>query len=135
MKSRFLFLFLIAGLMLISSTNVLACSCAFGGGAPCQEFWRADAVFAGTVVGSGKINVGEGEFKQEMRLVRMTVDQPIRGMQSAEVEVITGWGGGDCGYAFKLGRALPCLCLSGRNRQTTFHQHLYPHTQAQRSRR
>src|SRR6186997_2980359 len=104
MKSRFLFLFLIAGLMLISSANVLACSCAFGGGAPCQDFWRADAVFAGTVVGSGKINVEQGEFKHEMRLVRLTVDQPIRGMQSADVEVITGWGGGDCGYGFKLGQ-------------------------------
>ena len=104
MKPRFLFMFLIAGLMLLSSANVLACTCGSGGGAPCQEFWRADAVFAGTVVGSGKINVGEGELKQEMRLVRLTVDQPIRGMQSAEVEVITGWGGGDCGYAFKLGQ-------------------------------
>jgi protocatechuate 3,4-dioxygenase beta subunit len=36
--------------------------------------------------------------------VRLTVDQPIRGMQSADVEVITGWGGGDCGYGFKLGQ-------------------------------
>jgi hypothetical protein len=104
MKPRLLSLIFIAGLTLFFSTKVLACSCQFGGGAPCQDFWRADAVFAGTVVGSGKINVGEGEFKQEMRLVRLTVDQPIRGMQSAEVEVITGWGGGDCGYAFKLGQ-------------------------------
>ena len=104
MKPRFLFMFLIAGLMLLSSANVLACTCGSGGGAPCQEFWRADAVFAGTVVGSGKINVSQGEFKHEMRLVRLTVDQPIRGMQSTEVELITGWGGGDCGYAFKLGR-------------------------------
>jgi hypothetical protein len=104
MKRRLLSLAFIAGLTLFFSAKVLACSCQFGGGAPCRDFWRADAVFAGTAVVSGKIIVGEGEFKQEMRLVRLTVDQPIRGMQSAEVEVITGWGGGDCGYAFKLGQ-------------------------------
>jgi hypothetical protein len=104
MKRHLLSLIFIAGLMFISSTKVLACSCGSGGGAPCQEFWRADAVFAGTVVGSGKITISEGEFKHDMRLVRLTVDQPIRGMQSAEVEVLTGWGGGDCGYGFKLGQ-------------------------------
>jgi hypothetical protein len=104
MKRRLLSLVFIAGLTLLFSTKVLACTCGSGGGAPCQEFWRADAVFAGTVVRSGKINVGEGDLKHDMRLVRLTVDQPIRGMQSTEVDVITGWGGGDCGYGFKLGQ-------------------------------
>jgi hypothetical protein len=104
MKRRLFSLVFIAGLTLISSAKVLACTCGSGGGAPCQEFWRADAVFAGTVVRSGKIDVDEGGFKHDMRLVRLTVDQPIRGMQSAEVDVVTGWGGGDCGYAFKLGQ-------------------------------
>jgi hypothetical protein len=104
MKPRLLSLLFIAGLIFICSTKALACSCAFGGGAPCQEFWRVDAVFAGTVVGSGKITVDEGELKHDMRLVRLTVDQPIRGMKAAEVDVVTGWGGGDCGYEFKIGQ-------------------------------
>lgn len=98
------FLLLTAGAMLLFCADIFACSCQFGGSAPCQEFWRADAVFAGTVVASGKIDVEEAGYKHDMRLVRFTVDQPIRGMQAAEVDVITGWGGGDCGYGFKMGQ-------------------------------
>ena len=86
----------------LCGVDARACSCAFGGGAPCQEYWRVDAVFAGTVVGSSKIDVDDG-YKHTMRLLRMTVEQPIRGMQAAEVDVVTGWGGGDCGYGFKMG--------------------------------
>lgn len=92
------------GLTLVFSGGALGCSCAFGGGAPCQEFWRADAVFAGTVVASGTIKVEEAGYKFDKRLVHFTVDQPIRGMRTAEVDVVTGWGGGDCGYGFKIGQ-------------------------------
>ena len=104
MKSRFFYLTVIAGITFVFSSNVPACDCQFGGSAPCQEFWRVDAVFAGTVVGSGEINVDEGGYKHTMRLVRLTVDQPVRGMQSAEVDVLTGLGGGDCGYGFRMGQ-------------------------------
>ena len=104
MKTRLFSSIFIAGFMFICSAEALACSCQFGGSAPCQEFWRVDAVFAGTVVGSSKITVNEGEFKHDLRLVRLTVDQPIRGMHAAEVDVVTGWGGGDCGYGFKMGQ-------------------------------
>lgn len=104
MKPRLFSLVFIAGLILVFSASALACSCQFGGSAPCQEFWRVDAVFAGTVVGSGNIDIDEGGYKQEMRLVHLTVEQPVRGMQAAEVEVVTGWGGGDCGYGFKIGQ-------------------------------
>src|ERR1044071_3411278 len=104
MKPRLLSLIFIAGLMLICSAEILACSCAFGGGAPCQEFWRVDAVFSGTVVRSGRITVDEGSYKRDMRLLRMTVEQPVRGMQTAEVDIVTGWGGGDCGYEFQVGK-------------------------------
>jgi protocatechuate 3,4-dioxygenase beta subunit len=85
------------------SAEVLACSCA-GDPPPCEAFWRADAVFAGTVVKSGKIKLDDGAGdKRDYRLVHLTVDQPIRGMQTAEVDVITGWGGGDCGFGFSVG--------------------------------
>jgi hypothetical protein len=103
MKSRLFLLAFVVGVMLLSSPRVMACFCS-GGGAPCQEFWRADAVFAGTVVGGGAVTLEEGGHKFERRLVRLTVDQPVRGMQSAEVEVVTGWGETDCGYGFKLGQ-------------------------------
>jgi 5-hydroxyisourate hydrolase-like protein (transthyretin family) len=90
--------------LIFSAPPARACSCAFGGGAPCQEYWRADAVFAGTVVSSGKISVDHGSYKSDMRVLHMTVEQPIRGIQTAELDVITGWGGGDCGYEFQLGK-------------------------------
>ena len=44
--------------LLFAAQTASACSCTFGGAAPCQEYWRVDAVFAGTVVSSGKITVG-----------------------------------------------------------------------------
>lgn len=90
--------------LLLVAQTASACSCAFGGGAPCQEYWRVDAVFSGTVVSSGRITVDHGSYKSDMRLLRMTVEQPIRGIQSAELDVITGWGGGDCGYGFQVGK-------------------------------
>jgi 5-hydroxyisourate hydrolase-like protein (transthyretin family) len=80
-----------------------ACSCAFGGGAVCQEYWRTDVVFVGAVVGESKFTVEEGSYKHTMRLVRLSVEQPLRGIEASEVEVATGWGGGDCGYQFKRG--------------------------------
>jgi len=90
-------------LLILNAAHVIACECA-GDPRPCEEFWRVDAVFAGSVVASGKTNVDYGTYKYDMRLVHLIVDQPIRGMQSSEVDVITGWGGGDCGYGFKLGQ-------------------------------
>jgi 5-hydroxyisourate hydrolase-like protein (transthyretin family) len=79
-----------------------ACSCA-GGRAPCQEYWQADAVFVGEVVGESKFTVNEGSRQHTQRLVRLAVEQPLRGIEAAEVEVATGWGGGDCGYQFRRG--------------------------------
>jgi 5-hydroxyisourate hydrolase-like protein (transthyretin family) len=89
--------------LLFVAQTVSACSCAFGG-APCQEYWRVDAVFSGTVVSSGKITVDQGSYKSEMRLLHMMIEQPIRGIQTPELDVITGWGGGDCGYGFQVGK-------------------------------
>jgi hypothetical protein len=102
MKSRILYL--IAAMVISGawSAEALACSCA-GEAPPCQAFWRSEAVFAGTVVSSGKISVDLAGSKYDQRLVHLTVDQPIRGMQTAEVDVVTGWGGGDCGFGFKIG--------------------------------
>jgi len=104
MKSRLFVLALVAGIVLISSSNVLACTCGLGGGVPCQDFWLADAVFAGTVVANSTTTLEVDNLKFARRLVQLTVDQPIRGMESAEVEVFTGLGGTDCGYDFKVGQ-------------------------------
>jgi 5-hydroxyisourate hydrolase-like protein (transthyretin family) len=101
---RLFFILCVACLSHSFGGEAAACSCRFGGGAPCEEYWRADAVFSGRVVGSSQITVGEGEDKHPERLVRLTVESSFRGgVEGAETEVITGWGGGDCGYEFKMG--------------------------------
>jgi len=102
MKLRISSFAFVAAFVLLSATTGFSCTCA-GSSPPCEEFWSVDAVFTGTVVSSGEVSVGDGEFKREMRLVHLTVDQPMRGMQSSAVDVVTGWGGGDCGYGFKIG--------------------------------
>ncbi|HJQ33085.1 MAG TPA: SpaA isopeptide-forming pilin-related protein [Pyrinomonadaceae bacterium] len=80
-----------------------ACTCA-GSRAPCQAYWEADAVFVGEVVGESKVTEGgEAPDGYWMRLVRFAVEQPMRGVEGAEAEVVTGQGGGDCGYPFKRG--------------------------------
>lgn len=102
--TRFFFLLLILTLLHCFNSEASACSCRFGGGPPCEEFWRVDAVFTGRVTGSSQITVDEEPNKRTERLVRLTVEQRFRGaVEDVETEVITGWGGGDCGYEFKTG--------------------------------
>jgi 5-hydroxyisourate hydrolase-like protein (transthyretin family) len=92
-----------AALVTIVTVDAAACSCMFGGAAPCSEYWKTDTIFEGMVIGESKVKVVEGSFKFEKRLVRFELVESFRGAQSAQPEVITGWGGGDCGYAFKRG--------------------------------
>jgi hypothetical protein len=92
-----------AALLVCFASEASACSCAFGGSVPCQDYWKTDAVFVGTVVGSSKITITDGTYKFDQRLVRMRIEQPLKGVEGALAEVVTGWGGGDCGYEFKTG--------------------------------
>jgi hypothetical protein len=77
-----------------------ACECLEGGVSMCQEYWRTDVVFLGTVVGSAKISINEGDYKYDQRLVRFEVVTTFRGEQKAKAEIVTGLDGGDCGYRF-----------------------------------
>jgi hypothetical protein len=92
-----------------------ACTCQYGGAPVCQDYWRTDVVFAGTAVGSEKITIGEGDSKFEQRLVRFEVAQIFRGELTAKAEIVTGWGGGDCGYRFNDGETY--LVYASRNKQ------------------
>src|SRR3989442_7043794 len=83
------------------AANARACDCAFGGGAPCQDYWQASAVFIGTVIESRRVTIKESPYPREMRLVRLSLDEPFRGVEGAGVEVLTGFGGGDCGFGFR----------------------------------
>ncbi|HEX7176253.1 MAG TPA: carboxypeptidase-like regulatory domain-containing protein [Pyrinomonadaceae bacterium] len=100
-----LFSFLLLTLV-VFSVEARACSCA-GSAPPCEAYWRASAVFVGQVVGVSNVRVeeGEGENKHEQgwRAFRFAVERPLRGVADAYVEVLTGGGGGDCGYGFERG--------------------------------
>lgn len=99
---------LAAAVLLACHGSARACSCAFGGGPPCQEFWRVDAVFSGKVLSRSSFSVeeklGDSKYRREQVLARFSLGESYRGnVAGPEVEVVTGMGGGDCGYHFKEG--------------------------------
>lgn len=81
-----------------------ACTCAFGGGAPCQEYWRADAVFSGTIIGSKVVKITNEQYPRSERQLRVAITHAYRGVEGGQVEISTGLGGGDCGYGFSLNK-------------------------------
>ena len=87
----------------IFSQTAEACMCV-GGQAPCEDFWKADAVFSGTVISSSQISVMEAGYKSTRRQVRLTIEESFRGISGIEADVLTGFGETDCGFAFKQGQ-------------------------------
>jgi hypothetical protein len=82
-----------------------ACSCLTPGPA-CQEVFRAQAVFAATVVSveDTQLSVAaDRAISSSVRRVRMRVTEAFTGVLTGEVIVTTGQGGGDCGYPFIAG--------------------------------
>src|SRR5215475_13310471 len=106
-------------------SDVNACSCMFGVSPPCEEYWRAEAVFAGKAIKQSTFYVEQGEgnskYRFQQSLVRFSVEQAFKGISGEEVEIVTGMGGGDCGYQFKDGeRYVVYAFRSGRDKS-----HLY----------
>jgi hypothetical protein len=79
------------------------CDCPYAG-APCKAFANTPTVFAGRVVQISTINrktpFGD-DFKD--RLVSFEVERTYRGWEAKTAEIVTGWGGDDCGYDFREG--------------------------------
>src|ERR1051325_7267836 len=100
-------LFAIAAALLPWFVNdARACSCMMPG-PPCQEYWRTPAVFAATVTGISQLPAGAGDGSNSrpfaQRLIHFSLEQAFRGVEGKDVEAVTGMGGGDCGYEFKVG--------------------------------
>ena len=95
--------FLFLAFLLVSwSTKIFACSCA-GPALPCADYWKASAVFIGTVSSSTTTTYKLEEREFDGRVIHFAVDRAFRDVNGAEVDVITGMGGGDCGYDFRVG--------------------------------
>lgn len=91
-------------LLLFSARTIHACSC-LDLGPPCQAFGAASAVFTGRVTeitSTGNDKPGRGYQK---KLVRFAVSQAHLGISGTSAETVTGSGGGDCGYPFKVGES------------------------------
>jgi hypothetical protein len=85
----------------LSARAAVACSCA-DPGPPCRAFPQADAVFVGQVEAID--DRGEAATPGAFRQVRLVVEENFRGAgvkPGASLEVVTGFGGGDCGYGFE----------------------------------
>jgi len=106
--------------------SVWACSCVPGSVPPCQAAWDHTAVFTGTVIDIAdpapppqpQIAVPNPTSKRmyydspsrpplstQKRVVRIQIVEVLTGVDPGqkEIEIVTGMGGGDCGYAFQSG--------------------------------
>jgi hypothetical protein len=61
----------------IFAVEANACECAVAG-APCQEYWKASAVFVRTVSYSSLATYKSGEYDLQGRLVRFTADGHLK---------------------------------------------------------
>jgi hypothetical protein len=94
--------FITAAFVLIAASAALACSCGDSGAGICQIYWTAPAIFSGRVVQIDSIPRGADDTGFMSRRVRFAVIDAYRGVTGETAEVLTGSGGGDCGYDFKL---------------------------------
>ena len=100
-------------LVALCSRDAAACECE-AAGPPCQNAFRVDAVFLGTVRAITTVATTP-ESTYPRRLIVFAIDRTFRGIQDATVEVTTGVGGGDCGYVFKDGERYVVYSYRGRD--------------------
>jgi Carboxypeptidase regulatory-like domain len=96
--------FLVLTAVVITARPAAGCSCVTG--APvCEAFWQATAVFTGRVTDIEPVTARDGPPRTH-RLVHFEVIDGFRGVTSeSTVALVTGQGGGDCGYEFRPGNA------------------------------
>lgn len=95
-----------------------ACRCAPVRPAPCEAAWQADAIFIGEVE-RVDVNGRSGRIPQFLRsrLVTFRVSEHFRGPGGTSIRVITGAGGGDCGYRFHKGQEYLVYATEDRDGQ------------------
>jgi hypothetical protein len=95
----------LAGVCLMLPGMVEACDCV-NAGPPCKAFKATPNVFTGRVTKISTIHVklqSGDEYPQH--LVLLQIERNYRGQEGkSTVEVVTGEGGGDCGFSFEEGK-------------------------------
>ena len=93
---------LLAVMVIAGQRDVLGCTCGMSG-PPCQATWMVDSIFVGTVISISPIDhVSLGEPYQS-NLVTFKVERGYMNTAPGSLQIVTGMGGGDCGYRFKTG--------------------------------
>ena len=84
-------------------SGTFACDCG-DPGPPCKAFAATPTIFAGraAVLTTITLRLPSGDFYKE-RLIFFEVEQSYRGSVGKTAEVVTGFGGTDCGYDFREG--------------------------------
>lgn len=100
------FLVLLGGLWTAPACETGFCSCVGPRNAQSARA-SSDAVFTGRVVSVRDTVVGAGtqHGPWQERLVTLQVDRAWKGVESSTVVVMTGMGGGDCGFPFQPGKS------------------------------
>jgi protocatechuate 3,4-dioxygenase beta subunit len=98
---------LLVAALLLSAGTVRACSC-MESLSPCAAYRGTPVVFAGLVksIEEKKVELMRFGKKETVRVgltAHFLVEEPLKDISAAEVDVVTGGGGGDCGYDFKAG--------------------------------
>jgi Carboxypeptidase regulatory-like domain len=101
MKKCALYTLILAAFLCGSSLDTYACDCVFGGGVVCEDFWKAKAVFVGTVIESKTVISKQDGHEWHQRLVRLSIDEAFTGVEGPQIEILTGLGDSDCGYGFR----------------------------------
>jgi hypothetical protein len=113
-------------LIVLPWPRLWACSCV-GGSRPCGAAGNAAAAFTGTVLNIADLpapivipgavptqarRVAAGRFAgnatpplRPLRTIRIRIGEVLSGVEPGqhEIEILTGLGGGDCGYPFQTG--------------------------------
>jgi hypothetical protein len=86
--------------LIAGASRSIACTCISA--TPCEEFKHSSFVFTGRVI---KLNThiafgAEDTLHEYGVYVTFRVERTFKGQPDSEVTIVTGFGGGDCGYPF-----------------------------------
>lgn len=99
-------------------SRALACTC-LPNSPPCVAFQNTPSAFVGLVT---SVDEEKTEFvrfgkKETIRIgltAHFVVEEALKGVTTAQIDVQTGGGGGDCGYHFERGKRYPCMPIPQR---------------------
>jgi hypothetical protein len=104
----------VAGLALLTGLSVFACKCIDPPGPPIA-FEQSSEVFAGRVIEIASVAISpEDPPSWERVQVTFQVSETWKGANEITKVVLTGLGGGDCGYPFVQGSEYLVYTFSGR---------------------